>query len=122
MTEEEKKKKSKKKTTKKTGGKTKKKDAKQGSTKTLQDVELDHPVLKASGWEEVHVKESPDHKFAITGHESQVLSVALQPGENCRGEPGSMMYLSPNVQMMASYSGCWNRCCGGESCFVLEYT
>lgn len=35
----------------------------------LQDVELEHPVFKASGWEEVEVHEAPNHKFAITGNE-----------------------------------------------------
>ncbi len=53
---------------------------------------------------------------------AQVVTVALQPGEKCQGEPGSMMYLSPQVEMLASYEGCWDRCCGGESCFVLNYT
>ena len=32
------------------------------------------------------------------------------------------MYLSPGVEMLASYAGCWNRCCGGESCAVLNFT
>jgi uncharacterized protein (AIM24 family) len=32
------------------------------------------------------------------------------------------MYLSPQVDMLASYAGCCTRCCGGESCFVLNYT
>lgn len=99
------------------GKKKSKKDKKTKSTKKgssskkkLQDVELDHPVAKASGWAEVDVMgESPNHKYAITGNESQIVSVKLQPGEHCQGEPGSMMYLSPNVQMMVSYMGCWVR-------------
>jgi uncharacterized protein (AIM24 family) len=53
---------------------------------------------------------------------AQVVTVALKPGEHCQGEPGSMMYLSPQVDMLASYAGCWNRCCGGESCFILNFT
>ncbi|KAG7342619.1 mitochondrial biogenesis AIM24 [Nitzschia inconspicua] len=88
----------------------------------LQEVDLDPPVLKASGWAEVDVKEARDHKYAITGYEAQVVTVSLKPGEHCQGEPGSMMYLSPHVEMLASYSGCWDRCCGGESCFVLNFT
>ena len=48
--------------------------------------------------------------------------MSLKPGEKCEGEPGSMMYLSPEVEMLASYAGCWNRCCGGESCFILNFT
>jgi hypothetical protein len=35
----------------------------------LHDVELEDPVLKASGWEEVEVREAPNHKYAITGNE-----------------------------------------------------
>jgi hypothetical protein len=104
--EEEKRKKSKKDKKKKSG----KKSTATSSKKKLQDVELDHPVAKASGWTELDVMgESPNHKYAITGNESQIVSVKLQPGENCQGEPGSMMYLSPNVQMMVSYMGCWVR-------------
>jgi hypothetical protein len=33
-----------------------------------------------------------------------------------------MMYLTPQVEMLASYAGCWNRCCGGESCAVLNFS
>ena len=53
---------------------------------------------------------------------AEVVTIALQPGEDCQGEPGSMMYTSPQVEMLASYAGCWNRCCGGESCVVLNFT
>lgn len=122
MPEKEKKKKSK----KDSKSSSKKDSEKKSSSKTteplLRDVELEYPVLKASGWAEVDVKEAEDHKYAITGNEAQVVTVALKPGERCQGEPGSMMYLSPQVEMLASYAGCWNRCCGGESCFILNYT
>ena len=123
MPSEEKKKKKK---TKKSGDKKKSKTKKSGSPSKkkplLSDVELEDPVLKASGWEEVEVREAPNHKFAITGNEAQIVTVSLQPGEVCHGEPGSMMYLSDEVEMLASYAGCWNRCCGGESCAVLNFT
>ncbi|KAL3897153.1 MAG: hypothetical protein SGARI_006986, partial [Bacillariaceae sp.] len=122
MPSEEKKKKKK---TKKTGDKKSKKKGSGSPSKKkplLQDVELEDPVLKASGWEEVEVREAPNHKFAITGNEAQIVTVSLQPGEMCHGEPGSMMYLSDEVEMLASYAGCWNRCCGGESCAVLNFT
>jgi hypothetical protein len=39
----------------------------------LQDVEIDHPVFKESGWAEVEVKEALDHKYAITGYECKLL-------------------------------------------------
>lgn len=82
----------------------------------------EHLVSDASGWKPVDVTEGPGHKFAITGHESQIVTVALEPGEKCYGEPSSMMYLTPNVNMVATFEGCCNRCLSGESCFLLNFT
>lgn len=81
-----------------------------------------HLVAHASGWEPLEVTEGPSSKFAIVGNESQVLTIALGPDETCKGEPGSMMYLSPGVSQAASYEGCCERCLSCESCCVLNFT
>ena len=50
-----------------------------------------HPLLDTIGWkleDEVVGHGTHGNKYAITGNESQVLTVALQPGETCLGEPG----------------------------------
>ncbi len=82
----------------------------------------EYVVAHASGWDPLEFKNSPGSKFAITGNENQVLTVALGPNETCKGEPGSMMYLSPGVTQGASCDGCCERCLSGESCFVLNFT
>mmetsp|Transcript_58419 Transcript_58419/g.142878 ORF Transcript_58419/g.142878 Transcript_58419/m.142878 type:complete len:337 (-) Transcript_58419:135-1145(-) len=84
-----------------------------------------HPLLDTIGWkleDEVVGHGTHGNKYAITGNESQVLTVALQPGETCLGEPGVMMYLSPNVGLMASCAGCCTRCLSGEDCCVMNFT
>lgn len=82
----------------------------------------EHLVSHASGWDPLEVKVSTDAKYAITGNENQVLTVALAPGDSCKGEPGSMMYLAPGVTQMASCEGCCERCLAGEDCCVLNFT
>ena len=107
------------------------------SLRTVYDnIPNEHIVLKASGWNQVTAREinsnaysnaSPEnnnqHKYAITGKESQIVTIQLEPNEVCQGEPGSMMYLSSGVSMHASCgSDCFGRCCGGESCCVVNFT
>jgi hypothetical protein len=72
--------------------KKKKKKKKTKTTKTsdktsqqqplLRDVELDHPVFKASGWAEVEVKEAVDHKYAITGYECKYQKQGIIDGRS----------------------------------------
>lgn len=92
--------------------------------KNATDVrdEKQYLVAHASGWDPLELKKSADSKFAIVGNESQVLTVALGPDETCKGEPGSMMYLSPGVTQHASCEGCCERCLVCESCCVLNFT
>jgi uncharacterized protein (AIM24 family) len=61
-------------------------------------------------------------KYAITGHESQIITFSLDEGETVKGEPGVMMYLSPEVTQQVSCDGCLARCCAGEDCFVMNFT
>lgn len=61
-------------------------------------------------------------QYAITGNESQVLSVSLGVGETVKGEPGAMMYLSEGMTQHVSCDGCCARCCSGESCWAMNFT
>lgn len=89
-------------------------------------------VAEESGWVPLNVKQiNEDHArnpesgfhYAITGAESQVVTVAIPPGETCQGEPGSMMYLSSQVGMSVSCGGeGFTRCMAGESCCMLSFT
>jgi uncharacterized protein (AIM24 family) len=95
---------------------------KESKSRSIETDSKAHLVSHASGWDHLEIKKSPDAKFAITGNESQVITVALGPNDTCKGEPGSMMYLSPGVTQRASCDGCFERCLSGEDCFVLNFT
>jgi uncharacterized protein (AIM24 family) len=80
-------------------------------------------ILELSGWDKLEIPPIDEVNYAITGHESQVLTMKLLSDETVRGEPGSMMFLSgPNMKQIVSYEGFCGRCCSGESCFVMNYT
>lgn len=81
------------------------------------DIVLDH-----SGWTKLDIPTPDQINYAITGYESQVLTMRLNPGDTLRGEPGSMMYLSSGVTQGVSYEGCFARLCSGEDCFALNMT
>jgi len=80
----------------------------------------DDKLLKHTGWNRVHVQEAD--KYAVTGYESQIITFALENGETVKGEPGVMMYLSPEIEQKCSCDGCLGRCCAGEDCFVMNFT
>lgn len=73
-----------------------------------------YPVLHAYGWDGVRVPKAETALYAITGNESQVLTVKLQSGDVLRGEPGTMFYLSDGVEQRASCDECYARCCTCE--------
>jgi len=80
-------------------------------------------VLEKSGWEHLKVASPGDAvNYAITGHESQVLTMKLQTGDSLQGEPGTMLFLTNGVKQRVSYEGCCERCCSGEDCFVMNFT
>ena len=60
-------------------------------------------------------------KYAITGNESQVITVSLAPGDKARSEPGTMMYMTSGVDSDVSCRGCFGRWCSGEDCCEIEY-
>ena len=58
--------------------------------------------------------------FTVTGTRYQVLNKVLQPGESYQGEPGVMLYMSPDVQMQARFAG-W-RVFSGEGLAKNRFT
>jgi len=62
-----------------------------------------------------------NHQFAITGYESQVITLALQTGEGVKAEPGTMMFMTGGMRPVVTYEGCCGRCCSGEACYVVNY-
>ncbi|GAX09678.1 hypothetical protein FisN_19Lh146 [Fistulifera solaris] len=88
-------------------------------TYSKKDDEL---VLATTGWSHLPLPTTP--VYAIAGHESQVLTVQLNNvGDVCQGEPGTMMYLSSDIQQSTTCEeGCLERTCAGESCCVLHFT
>jgi len=62
-----------------------------------------------SGWDFVDIPKPEQTFYAITGTESQVLTVRLNGGETIRGEPGSMLYLTDGMKQTVSCDQCWNR-------------
>lgn len=79
-------------------------------------------VLKVTGWHHADLAKPTTPRYAITGHESQCLTIALGPGDTAQGEPGSMMFLTKDMTQSASFEGCWARCCSGESCCAVNFT
>mmetsp|Transcript_28824 Transcript_28824/g.81309 ORF Transcript_28824/g.81309 Transcript_28824/m.81309 type:complete len:310 (+) Transcript_28824:190-1119(+) len=64
------------------------------------------------------------HEWAISGHDMQVLTTTVPPGETITTEVGTFMYMAPfmttEVELTCcSKGGCgeaWQRICSGESC------
>jgi len=73
-------------------------------------------VLHATGWDHPQIPNPATAKYAITGHESQVITIAVEENDIVKGEPGSMMYLTKGMEQSASCEGCCARCCAGEDC------
>jgi len=64
--------------------------------------------------------------FEIVGSEfSQVLEVQVAPGQTITAEPGTMLFMSPGINMGADIGGlgqgCKRCCCAGESMFRLKF-
>jgi hypothetical protein len=85
------------------------------TTMTIKQAERDAKlVLHASGWDEVIIPRPEETFYAVTGNESQVLTVKLAPGDALHGEPGSMMYMSDGMKQSIICDECMARCCTGE--------
>lgn len=82
------------------------------------------PLLASNGWT-TSVRDREDHnqkdefRFAVTGQESQVLTIQLK-NHRCQAEPGSIVYRSSGVRMSPTCSGCCARSCSGEDCCVVN--
>ena len=86
-----------------------------------KQIEYDDVVLECSGWHKLEIpKPTGNINYAITGYESQVLTMRVGPGGTLLGEPGTMVYLSSGITQSVTYEGCCERICSGENCFVLN--
>mmetsp|Transcript_30029 Transcript_30029/g.72892 ORF Transcript_30029/g.72892 Transcript_30029/m.72892 type:complete len:304 (+) Transcript_30029:110-1021(+) len=59
-------------------------------------------------------------EWCVAGHDMQVLTMTVPPGETITTEVGSMMYMHPNMEteVECDLFDC-RRICGGESCVKL---
>jgi uncharacterized protein (AIM24 family) len=81
-------------------------------------------VLHSAGWNYLQVPKSDECNYAITGHESQVVTLQMSTGDSCQAEPGVMMYLTSGVRSAVScdpVTSC-SRLCSGEDCCVVNFT
>lgn len=72
------------------------------------------------GWTNVPTPPPDETFFAITGHESQVLTVRLIEGNLVRVEPGTMFYLTEGMNQTLSCDQCFERALTGESCCTVN--
>jgi uncharacterized protein (AIM24 family) len=81
-------------------------------------------VLHSAGWNYLQVPKSEDCNYAITGYESQVVTLQMAVGDSCQAEPGVMMYLTSGVNSSISCDPATSagRCCSGEACCVVNFT
>jgi uncharacterized protein (AIM24 family) len=82
-------------------------------------------VLHAAGWDYVNVPlPAQGAMYAITGNESQVVTLKLNAGDAVLAEPGVMMYLSTGMKQSVSCdpSTCCSRCCSGEECCWVNFS
>ena len=96
------------------------------------------PPLAASTTTEQHV--TARHVWRIAGHDSQILTTTVPPGETVVTQVGSFLFGSPGIQTAVELTCCtstqkeqgggggggckegWNRICGGESCVKVLLT
>jgi len=73
-------------------------------------------------WLAKEAKPPGAEKWDLVGDDMHILSVGLAPGEVVSTEPGSMMFMGPDVTADVDCGGCFERCVGGEACGILKYT
>jgi uncharacterized protein (AIM24 family) len=93
-----------------------------------QDPSID-PLVSGFLWykppptfEKTHT--TSNHNWTITGHDMQILSATVPPGEQVVTEVGSFVFMHPSMTTeveltLCTKGGCsegWSRICGGESC------
>lgn len=85
-------------------------------------------VLHLSGWDYLQKPHVSAFNYAVTGHESQIVTIQLvstdsnDDSNKCKAEPGTMMYLSDGISQGIACEGCFARCLSGEACWVSTFT
>jgi len=72
-------------------------------------------------------REMNGSKWTISGHDMQVLSVSVPPGNTVSTDVGSMLFSHPDMKMDVDLTLCQGatgcqRMCGGESCVKVNMT
>ena len=96
---------------------------------TEAQEEIFDPLKTDFIWYQPPLASEVSHKtggqeWCVTGHDMQVLSMTVPPGETITTEVGSFMYMHPKMEtkvelLLCNPKGCvegCNRVCGGESC------
>lgn len=79
-------------------------------------------VLQHTGWSHFTTPSNNRYHYAITGEESQIVTIRLDgEGDQCQGEPGTMVYLTDGIRQNVTCEGCCERMCSGESCCVINF-
>jgi len=91
------------------------------STKNSQQVEQRTSKDGVVGW-----PIDFDVASKIEGNESQIVTIALKPGQVLRAESGAMMYLTDGVVMSTTtgggFSAGFQRMMTGQNIFISDYT
>jgi uncharacterized protein (AIM24 family) len=77
-------------------------------------------VLNSTGWHKLDIPSPDQAKFAITGYESQVITLLLNTGDSVVAEPASVLFRTNQTSQTTLCAGCCQRCCSGEDCCVLN--
>lgn len=103
--------------------------AAEGIPLTTEQEKIFDPLKTDFIWYEPPLASEVSHttggqEWTITGHDMQVLSMTVPPGETIVTEVGSFMYMHPGMETQVELTLCsadkcgegWRRFCGGESC------
>jgi len=60
-------------------------------------------------------------KYEILGSDMQVLHLAVAGGEDVQTEPGTMLYMSPDIKYDVNLNDCLGRCLSGNCCIMGVY-
>lgn len=99
---------------------------------TVEETEVYDPLKTGFLWYKPPLASEISHEtggqqWCVAGHDMQVLTMTVPPGETVATEIGSFMYMHPGMHTKVELTLCntkscgegWKRVCGGESCVKL---
>ena len=86
-------------------------------------ITLSDDVL-GSGFKTILSDSVKGDRWQINGKDTQVLTTVLEPNQTIECEPGSMMFMHPDIEqdVDCGCDTCFTRCCAGENCAKTIYT